>query len=50
MFVEINGWTWLRRPDLDAAEAAVVSIASGEMDEDHAADWLRTYLVAPESE
>lgn len=49
MFVEINGWTWLRRPDLDEAEAAVVSIASGEMDEDHTADWLRTYLVAPDS-
>lgn len=49
MFVEINGWTWLRRPDLDEAEAAVISIASGEMDEDQTADRLRTYLVAPDS-
>jgi death-on-curing family protein len=49
MFVEINGWSWLRRPDLDEKEAAVLSIASGEMDEDQTADWLRTYLVAPAS-
>jgi len=49
MFVEINGWTWLRRPDLDEAESTVMSIAAGEMGEDQTADWLRTYLVAPES-
>ncbi len=49
MFVEINGWSWLRRPDLDETETTVPSIASGEMDEGHTADWLRTYLVAPAS-
>jgi death on curing protein len=45
IFVEINGWSWQRRPDPDAAEATVVSIASGEMNEAQTADWLRTYLV-----
>jgi len=49
MFVEINGRSWLRRPDLDEAESTVMSIAAGEMGEDQTADWLRTYLVAPES-
>jgi death-on-curing protein len=49
MFVEINGWAWLRRPDIDESEATVLAIAAGEMDEEHTADWLRSYLVGPDS-
>jgi death-on-curing protein len=49
MFVEINDWSWSRRPDIDEAEEFVLSIAAGELDEEGVAEWLRNYLVAPGS-
>lgn len=33
LFIEINGWTWEPKPDIDDVEAAVVAIAAGEWDE-----------------
>ena len=39
-FVMLNGWSWSRQPDIDEAEAAVVSVASGDWDEVRAAEWL----------
>ncbi len=50
MFVDINGWIWSRRPELDEAEGTVLAIAAGELDEERTAAWLRNYLVAPESQ
>jgi death-on-curing protein len=44
LFVEINGWTWAPKPDIDEAESAVLAIAAGEWDEAAAASWLRQYL------
>jgi len=46
-FVDMNGWTWSPKPDIDEAEQAVLAIASGEWAEDEAADWLRRYLTPP---
>lgn len=48
-FVDMNGWTWNARPDIDEAERAVFAIASGEWGEDEAADWLREYLAPPDA-
>ena len=45
MFVDLNGWHWSPRPDIDNAESAVVAIAAGEWDEKAAAEWLRRHLV-----
>ncbi len=45
MFVEINGWSWLKRPSIDDAEQAVLAIAAGEWDEERTADWLGAHLV-----
>lgn len=50
MFIDMNGWSWSRRPELDEAEETVLSIAAGELDEERTAAWLRGYLLAPESE
>lgn len=47
LFVAINGWMWLRQPELDEAESTVFGIAAGEVDEAATADWLRPFL-APE--
>jgi death-on-curing protein len=47
MFVAINGWTWDPLPDVDDAERTVMAIASGELHESAAADWLRQHLAAP---
>ncbi len=44
LFVDINGWAWEPKPDIDEAEAAVVAIAAGEWDEAAAASWLRQHL------
>jgi death-on-curing protein len=49
MFIEVNGWSWARRPGIDEAETTVLSIAAGEMDENQTAVWLRAYLLGPES-
>ena len=47
LFVETNGWTWDPRPSVDDAEAAVLKIAAGELDEKAAGDWLRQHLASP---
>jgi death-on-curing protein len=44
LFVEINEWTWVPKPSIDDAEAAVLAVAGGEWDEARTADWLRTHL------
>ncbi|HEX9969533.1 MAG TPA: Fic family protein [Acidimicrobiales bacterium] len=46
-FVDMNGWTWGPKPDIDEAEQAMLAIASGAWDEDEAAHWLRQHLVSP---
>jgi death on curing protein len=45
--VDLNGWAWNPRPDIDEAEQAVVSIAAGELNEEATADWLRRHLAPP---
>ena len=50
MFIDMNGWSWSRRPELDEGEETVLAIAAGELDEEQTAAWLREYLVGPESE
>ena len=47
MFIDMNGWSWSRRPELDEGEVTVLAIAAGELDEQQTAAWLRTYLVTP---
>lgn len=47
MFVAINGWTWRAQPDIDDAEATVVSIAAGDLDEASASALLRQLLEPP---
>ena len=44
LFVEINEWTWDPTPNTDDAEAAVLAVASGELDEATTAQWLRSHL------
>lgn len=48
MFVAINGFGWQRRPSVDDAEAAMQAIASGEWAEQETADWLGSWLEAPQ--
>ncbi|MGO9875915.1 MAG: hypothetical protein ACLPVY_19225 [Acidimicrobiia bacterium] len=50
MFIDVNGWSWSRRPELDEGESTVLAIAAGELDEEQTAVWLRAYLIAPEPE
>ncbi len=50
MFIDVNDWSWSRRPELDEGEETVLAIAAGELDEEQTAAWLRGYLVAPDSE
>lgn len=47
MFVAINDWTWEPAPTVDAAEEAVLAVASGQWDEATAATWLQRYLRPP---
>ena len=47
MFVAVNGWTWRTQPDIDDAEATVLAVAAGDIDEAAVAEWLRQFLVAP---
>ncbi len=47
LFIETNGWTWDPKPSIDDAEAAVLKIAAGELDEHAASDWLREHLAPP---
>lgn len=49
LFVETNGWTWNPRPSIDDAEATVLAIAAGELDEPATTDWLRGFLVSEEA-
>ncbi len=44
MFVTTNGWTWREQPSIDDAEATVLAIAAGELDEAGASAWLRPFL------
>jgi death-on-curing protein len=44
LFVELNGWAWTPYPSVDDAEAAMLSVASGEWDETAMAEWLRPRL------
>jgi prophage maintenance system killer protein len=48
-FVDMNGWTWNLKPDIDQAERSVLVIASGEWGEEATADWLRRHLAPPTS-
>lgn len=48
MFVEVNGWRWTTSPDIDEAEATVVAIAAGTLDEAGTATWLRGFLAPPD--
>jgi len=49
-FIADNGWTWNPRPPVDDAEATVLAIAAGELDEAATADWLGRYLAAPDAD
>lgn len=44
LFIESNGWAWRSKPSIDDAEQAVLSVASGDWDEDATAAWLRPLL------
>ena len=44
LFIEINGWVWTTRPSIDYAEQTVLAVASGTLDEDGLADWLRPQI------
>jgi hypothetical protein len=46
-FLIVNGWTWVKKPSIDEAEAAVVAVAAGEWHEGATADWLRAYIGPP---
>lgn len=48
MFVEINGWEWASYPDIDDAEATVLAISAGNLDEAGTAAWLRSFLRPPD--
>lgn len=44
LFIDMNGWTWNPYPSVDESEQAVLSVASGEWNEERTAEWLRTHL------
>ena len=46
LFIEMNGWTWGRYPDVDESEHAVLAVASSAWDEEQTAAWLRPLLEA----
>ena len=47
LFIEMNEWSWNPYPSIDDSEQAVVSVASGQWNEERTAEWLRIYLIAP---
>jgi prophage maintenance system killer protein len=49
LFIEMNGWTWGRYPDVDETEQAVLAVTSSEWDEERTTAWLRPLLAAPSS-
>jgi death-on-curing protein len=44
LFVDMNGWSWNPYPAVDESEQAVLSVASGDWNEERTAEWLQTYL------
>jgi death-on-curing protein len=48
LFIEMNDWHWSDDPSVDEAEQAVLSIASGDWDQERVAQWLRP-RVTPSS-
>jgi death-on-curing protein len=48
LFVDMNGWSWQPYPSIDEAEKAVISVASGEWNEERTAEWLGSRLAAPQ--
>ena len=48
LFIELNGWDWMRRPSVDEAEQTVLAVASGALDEAGLADWLRPQIAEVE--
>jgi death-on-curing protein len=47
LFIDMNGRSWIPYPSIDESEQAVLSVASGEWNEERTAEWLRTRLVPP---
>lgn len=47
LLIDVNGWSWNPYPSVDEVEQAVLSVASGEWNEERTAEWLRTYLIPP---
>lgn len=50
VFVEMNLWSWVDYPSVDAAELVVLAVASGDMDEGQVASWLCDRIAAPAQE
>jgi death-on-curing protein len=44
IFIEINGWSWTVKPSVEAAERAVLSVASSEWGEREMAAWLAKHI------
>lgn len=49
-FLMVNDWIWVESPPVDAAERAMLSIASGEWGEEQTAAWLRPRIAPDKSE
>lgn len=46
LFIDLNDGVWdPDPPDVDQAEAAMLSVAAGEVDEDWLSDWLRARVA-----
>lgn len=45
LFIEMNGWRWSPYPTVDEVERAVLSVASGEWNEERTAQWLHGHLT-----
>ena len=45
LFIEVNDWQWSDYPSVDEAEQAVLSIASGDWDQERVAQWLRPRIT-----
>lgn len=46
MFIELNGGSWQPDPpDVDDAEAMMLAVAAGEVEESWIADWLRQRVI-----
>jgi death on curing protein len=49
LFIEVNDWQWSDYPSVDEAEQAVLSIASGDWDQERVAQWLRPRIIPSSS-